>query len=1121
MDRLDDSSSMDSTKVGVDETRPVTKETPPTGYGGTDIAVNPSLADLEEMAAKADEEVSVAELLELTKQGSREASRMIRERYGDVDTLCYKLGTNPTQGLSASDVDDKVRRRQKFGGNVIPVKESKSFFLFLWEALQDPTLIILTVAAIVSLGLTFYMPPPSGEVGEFVNRTMEIDVNNTTAAPLYSPETRSGWIEAIGILIAVIIVVLVTASVNWSKDAQFRGLQDKIVEQFTTTVVRSGQYLELPVDEIVVGDIVIVGYGDLIPADGILIHGADLNVDESSHTGESDDVNKSPQKNPLLYSGTHVMQGSGRMVVIAVGVNSAKGIIFSLLGVTYNDESDPDEKRSLLHRKLVKTALQITYAGTVIAVLTFLILTTRFCIETMVVHGRPWNNAYVHQFVRFFIISLTLLAVAVPEGLPLAVVLALAYSVKKMMADNNLVRHLDACETMGSATTICCDKTGTLTANRMTVVQSHIAGTLFTNGTKMEEQLPVDARRAMATCLSINTSYTSQVANIVNKLNKQKFSCTAIGSKTECALLDFVSRLGFPYEPIRIEYPETEFVHVYPFSSERKWMGTVIKPQPGLPVMLSEDGKKSDGVADCRLIVKGAAEIVLSRCDWIVGEGSLIRSLEVDGLRQRMGDIIINMARQGLRTLCIAYKDFYHDNNNAQIGEWEGRLTDDWDWSAESHVMSGLVCLGLVGIEDPVRPEVEQAVLKCQQAGIVVRMVTGDNVETARFVAVKCGIISAANEEGFLVLEGPEFNKRIRGQPDGPVEQTLMDEVWPKLRVLARSSPEDKHTLVKGIMDCRQAKDGEVVAVTGDGTNDGPALKKAHVGFAMGIAGTDVAKEASDIILIDDNFSSIVKAVVWGRHVYDSIAKFLQFQLTVNIVAAVIALVGAVVVMDSPLKGAQMLWVNLLMDTLASLSLATEKPTDEVLNRKPYGCSRPLISPSMLLNILAHSAYEIVVLLILLFLGERIMHVENGRSEVLRGFPSVHYTIIFNAFVMMILFNEINARKLDFSFNIFSGLHRSPLFVIIWFTSFASQIVIVQLGSDVFSTVALNFQQWIWCLLFGVGDLIYGMIVSSCVRLFRSIHQRSELHGSLMGNKNSFSYELLDPENKETSLITK
>ena len=310
-------------------------------------------------------------------------------------------------------------------------------------------------------------------------------------------------------------------------------------------------------------------------------------------------------------------------------------------------------------------------------------------------------------------------------------------------------------------------------------------------------------------------------------------------------------------------------------------------------------------------------------------------------------------------------------------------------------------------------------------------------MNTARSIARQCGIIGVNDD--YLVIEGKEFNQRVTG-PNGEVVQAKVDEIWPRLRVLARSSPEDKYVLVKHIINSKLNPNREVVAVTGDGTNDGPALKKADVGFAMGIQGTDVAKEASDIILTDDNFNSIVKAVMWGRNVYDSIAKFLQFQLTVNVVAVIVAFVGACVVAESPLRAVQMLWVNLIMDTLASLALATEPPTEDLLRRKPYGRTKALVSRTMMKNILGHAVYQITVIFTLLFAGPYFLEMDSGISDSNSFKPTQHFTMIFNAFVLMTLFNEINSRKIHGERNILEGIDRNPIFYCIWITTLFLQV---------------------------------------------------------------------------------
>ncbi|XP_068917654.1 plasma membrane calcium-transporting ATPase 2 isoform X1 [Tenebrio molitor] len=1038
--------------------------------------------------------ISLKQLRDLMEHRGREGVAKVTD-YGGVQEICKKLYTSPSEGLSGSQVDLE-HRRETFGSNSIPPKPPKTFLQLVWEALQDITLIILEVAAIVSLALSFYQPQQD-----------DLAFNDD--------ETSHGWIEGLAILISVIVVVLVTAFNDYTKERQFRGLQSRIEGEHKFAVIRQGEVKQISVSDIVVGDICQIKYGDLLPADGILIQSNDLKVDESSLTGESDHVKKGEHFDPMVLSGTHLMEGSGKMLVTAVGVNSQAGIIFTLLGAAVdeqeaemkkmkkeakkqrkkksltgadeenvtgnshmnspapvpnklNETSDQESKenhvastpssgeshkkeKSVLQAKLTKLAIQIGYAGSTIAVLTVVILIIQFCVNTYVYEGHSWEKTHASHLVRHLIIGVTVLVVAVPEGLPLAVTLSLAYSVKKMMKDNNLVRHLDACETMGNATAICSDKTGTLTTNRMTVVQSYICEQLCKSMPKFSD-IPAHVGTAILQGIAVNCAYTSRVMppEEPSELPKQ------VGNKTECSLLGFVLGLGKNYQTIRDDYPEESFTRVYTFNSVRKSMSTVI-PRAG---------------GGYRLFTKGASEMILNKCAFIYGHDGRLEKFTRDMQERLLKQVIEPMACDGLRTICIAFREFVP--GKAEINQVH--VENEPNWEDEDNIVNNLTCLCVVGIEDPVRPEVPDAIRKCQKAGITVRMVTGDNLNTARSIATKCGIVKP--NEDFLIIEGKEFNRRIRDST-GEVQQHLLDKVWPKLRVLARSSPTDKYTLVKGIIDSKISENREVVAVTGDGTNDGPALKKADVGFAMGIAGTDVAKEASDIILTDDNFSSIVKAVMWGRNVYDSIAKFLQFQLTVNVVAVVVAFIGACAVQDSPLKAVQMLWVNLIMDTLASLALATELPTNDLLLRKPYGRTKPLISRTMMKNILGQAVYQLTVIFALLFVGDKMLDIESGRYAELGAGPSQHFTVIFNSFVMMTLFNEFNARKIHGQRNVFEGIFTNPIFYTIWIGTCVSQILIIQYGKMAFSTRSLTLEQWLWCLFFGLGTLLWGQLVTT------------------------------------------
>jgi len=1040
------------------------------------------------------------------------------EALGGPSQIASLLKTSATSGLNSDDTADIAKRQEVYGRNYIEPKKPKGFFELCWEACQDVTLVILIVASIISIVLALVNEWTAGEATDqkfcIPESYQKASVCNTTTTETRSRRSAGGggcgeetinleWLEGVAILFAVVLVVVITAFNDWSKEQQFRKLQAKIEEEQNFTIIRKGIQIEIPLADLVVGDIAQVKYGDLLPTDGIVLQSNDLKIDESSLTGESDLVKKSVVRDPMLLAGTHVMEGSGKMVVTAVGPNSQTGIIFTLLGSTEesspesgkqsnsdkkadqafaaNDvenhplkdenasaaESDEEEgssiDKSVLQAKLTTLAVQIGYGGFVVSLITVIVLIVIFLVNVFGTGAddvaalrdienmqREENNedkqkfecttVYMKFIIKFIIIGVTVLVVAVPEGLPLAVTIALAFSVKRMMDDNNLVRHLDACETMGNATAICSDKTGTLTTNRMTVVRSNFGGDNF-NKTSAVSSLPKSFIDVLVSAVSINSSYTSKVLPPAEKGGQP----IQAGNKTECALLGLVQEIGHDYESIRKANPEEGFFKVFTFNSARKSMSTIVnKPGGGYTVF-----------------TKGASEMILSKCTNVLDRDGNSVSFGPQDRANMMSKVIEPFAQNALRTIGIAYK---HIEDGKDI-----------NWEDETEVCGGLTLVGVVGIEDPVRGEVPDAIAKCQRAGITVRMVTGDNIVTARSIAIKCGILTPNSE--FLVMDGKEFNKAIR-TPDGEVSQALLDKVWPNLRVLARSSPTDKHTLVKGIMDSKLYENREVVAVTGDGTNDGPALKKADVGFAMGIAGTDVAKEASDIILTDDNFTSIVKAVIWGRNVYDSISKFLQFQLTVNVVAIIVAFTGACIVNDSPLKAVQMLWVNLIMDTFASLALASERPTDALLLRKPYGSKKALISRTMMKNILGHAVYQLIVIMVLLFKGDQLLGIENGARQPLTAPPSAHFTIIFNTFVWMQVFNEINARKIHGERNVFENFFSNHVFTGIVFGTAISQVLIVELGGTAFSCTGLNWSQWLICVGLGAGELLWGQVIA-------------------------------------------
>jgi len=888
---------------------------------------------------------------------------------GDIKELAKKLDSNLETGLNTTQV---AKNREKFGPNRIPEPPVKTLMEFIIEGLQDKTLIMLMCAACVSLILGIIENP------------------------------STGWIEGTAILFAVVIVVMVSSLNDYSKEQQFRKLNSKKNNK-TVKTIRNGESEQVSVYDIVVGDIVNIEVGDILCADGLFLEGFDMKCDEGAMTGEADAVKKDVD-HPILYSGCLVLEGCGKMLVIATGVNSQSGSI--MMSLQTEAEATPlQEKLSVLSDKIAK--LGMFSAGFI-----FVCLLIKLVFHVLS-GAQPLDLSLAYTLTKYIISSITVIVVAVPEGLPLAVTIALAYSMGKMLRDNNLVRHLDACETMGGATAICSDKTGTLTQNKMTIVKTFFANEVVDvereqdNFKKLYKKSFIDT---LTTNMSINSSaYQSHDAN---------GKAVMIGNRTDCAIVDFCTKLDCDYAKVREDFPKDGMI---PFSSQRKRMSTVV----------TLNNNKI-------LMTKGASEIILSLCTKQMDQDGNVKPL-TDGDRKLINDTISSFANATLRTISIAQKPFSGDIAN---------LSDDDE--------KDLIFLGMVGIKDPIRPEVPTAVGNCLAAGIRVRMVTGDNITTATAIAKECGIVTSDKDK---IIEGPRFREMTD-------EERV--KLVPDLRVMARSSPNDKLILVNTLK-----KLGHVVAVTGDGTNDAPALKSANVGFAMGIAGTEVSKEASDIILMDDNFTSIVKAVSWGRNVFDSIRKFLQFQLTVNIVAVALAFFGAIFNEhgESLLTPVQMLWVNLIMDTMAALALATDDPKPELLKRKPYGKNAGLITPFMWRNIIVQGIFQLCLNIFMMFLGADFFGVKKGSVEMT--------TVTFNVFVFCQVFNEINCRKLKDEINVFAGIFDNILFVGIMAFTFIVQFLIVTFGGDFTTTRPLTLNQWLLCL--GIASI--GLIISVISKL--------------------------------------
>ena len=1039
---------------------------------------------------------SLTELQDLVT--NRDADSLDRlQSLGGVERLAKSLRSHPVNGLNPDDV---INNRKDFGKNSVDAAKPRTYLSFIIDALSDSTVLILCASATVSLILA---------------GTIE--------------KTISSYAEGSAIIVAILVVTNVTAINDWRKQRQFIRL-NQMVEDISVRVSRSGSNTTVPIADVVVGDVVILSIGDILCADGILLEGSTVKTDESALTGEPELVRKS-ETAPFLLSGTKVMDGSGRFLVVAVGPHSEAGRIRVLIqtgraGKDGESQSGAFEGgESPLTAKLDALAVLIGKFGSVAALCCFVIMFARYAIvtyaqtnafthcaefesttcssstvasfnsgqswplcgsstgtccdqqgTTAVIRGSPcpFIQTQLSEYLSFFITAITVLVVAVPEGLPLAVTLSLAFSVAKMQKEMNLVKHLDACETMGSATAICSDKTGTLTKNRMCVTAVYVNGQVRRTEAgkkKCSEGIKSEVRPEVQRMLSEGVAVNS-TADI--KLNPASKLYDHIGNSTDCALLTLTTELGFDYSEIRGKFRETgSIVKLFPFSSARKRSTVICKVGGGF-----------------RVYVKGASEMLLALCDKVDEPGNTNSAMTEDA-RTKINSVIDSFARLAMRTIVLAYRDFATLPQDLEETVSMDKLKSsplteilvNPDTPVYS-VESGITFLALVGIEDPVRDEVPRAIATCRKAGIDVRMVTGDNIQTATAIAKACNILRPvtdldANGDPLpnRVLTGPDFRKKVL-LSNGSIDQVAMDEVWPKLRVLARSSPTDKYNLVCGMMDSDLYSsdaasalgiylDKQVVAVTGDGTNDAPVLKKADVGFAMGITGTQVAKDAADIILMDDNFSSIVSACKWGRNVYESIAKFLQFQLTVNIVAVTLAIAGSISSSTSPLKPVQMLWVNLIMDSLGSLALATEPPTDSLLDRPPMGKNRSMFTREMKLNIIGHSTYQLIVLLTLAYAGASLLGIQDG-AELTHNSISEHYSIIFNAFVCMQLCNQVNMRNMHHELNPFAGITGNFLFIGILIVEIIGQVIIMFYGGVFFKVVNLNTSQWILCVILGL-----------------------------------------------------
>ncbi|KAG7991946.1 hypothetical protein I3843_02G103300 [Carya illinoinensis] len=912
-------------------------------------------------------------------------SELVREKdvgciknIGGIRGLASSLETDAEFGICV-DFKDVASRQEAFGSNTYKRPPTKSFFHFVVEAFKDLTIFILLGCASLSL-----------------------------AFGIKQHGIKEGWYDGGSIFVAIFLVIAVSAISNFKQNKQFDKLS-KVNNNIQVDVVRAGRRQQISVFDIVVGDVVCLKIGDQVPADGLFLDGHSLQVDESSMTGESEHVEVNCS-HPFLVSGTKVADGYARMLVTSVGMNTTWGEMMSSINRDTNEQTP-------LQARLNKLTSSIGKVGLAVAFLVLVVLLVRyFTGNTEDENGnREFNGSktkaddIVNAVVEIVAAAVTIIVVAIPEGLPLAVTLTLAYSMKRMMADQAMVRKLSACETMGSATTICTDKTGTLTMNLMKVTQFWLG----------EESFATDVHSSIAPCI-LDLVHEGVALNTTGSVYRPPlgFEIEFSGSPTEKAILSWsVLELNMEMEQMK---ESCTILFVEAFNSQKKRSGVLMR-------------RKVDNTTHMHW--KGAAEMILKMCSSYYDASGSIKDMD-DGKMLKFEQIIQGMAASSLRCIAFAHKQISEEDN--EDGEEHKKLKED-----------GLTLLGLVGLRDPCRPGAMKAVEDCQNAGVNIKMITGDNVFTAKAIATECGILRPGQDMySGAVVEGVEFRNYT---PEERLEKVE------NICVMARSSPMDKLLMVK----CLEQK-GHVVAVTGDGTNDAPALKEANIGLSMGIQGTEVAKESSDIVILDDNFASVATVLKWGRCVYNNIQKFIQFQLTVNVAALVINFVAAVSAGELPLTVVQLLWVNLIMDTLGVLALATEKPTKELMEKPPVGWIEPLITNIMWRNLLAQALYQVAILLTLQFRGESIF----GVTE------KVNDTLIFNTFVLCQVFNEFNARKLEKK-NVFKGIHRNRLFLGIIAITLVLQVVMVEFLKKFADTERLNWVQWGACI--GVAAVSWPM----------------------------------------------
>ncbi|XP_032242139.1 plasma membrane calcium-transporting ATPase 4 [Nematostella vectensis] len=1187
-------------------------------------------------------------LVEILTQKDGKGLQMLDDDFGGVRGIIHRLQTSSKKGIL--DTSDALARRTKsFGSNRISGQaKRRGFFRALLYSMTDIVLILLVLGGIASVILGYYY--------------------REVCKGKYIPDSeKNAWMEGAGILGTAAVIVLLSTLSDYLREKSFYRLQKRIESERKTRVMRGGEMKEICYQDVKVGDLCVIGPGSIIPADGILVENTELTTDESSLNKESRASKTS--RDPFVFASTHVTEGSGKMIILAVGDSTQiAAITRQQPKQKVDDEFDPDDFRQTLHGKLTMASAILGLIGIIIGIIVGLVLLISFLVKTYEIDNIPYDASHWNEIIKTFIIAVVIIIVAEPEGLSMAVTITLSRSLRNMCAQDIFVRNADVLETMGSVTTLCCNKTGVLTAVSKIplyeeVAECFVGGKHFRGDTShYKSDIAVKVVHEVAKGIAINTSYNSNIQVSSSERNQ-------VGDITECALLQFTADLGVYYPFIREANPCEEFSKVFPFSPETRSMTTVVKEN-----------------ATYKVYCKGSPEVVLPRCVRLLNMDEQEETLDADRLK-KVNDIITAMQEKSqLKVMCLAYGTTpfkgeafppWENENDVAVGltlaavvgiqgtlgnqvagsrmkVTEGRvigkipfsgpnfdlrvhakaldkeLVDDFcrsvavntsylaeiqnedndklprhvgdpvdcallefvlqmgrayqhwrdeypeqrhvhewisyssaqaskqyrataikivekpvykvylkggadavlarctqivmnhpgevmpmddaqrenilltlkrmqqrqlrvvafavrefteepNWDEENRILSDMHFVGFVGMEESVRGEVSEAILRCRRAGLMITMVTGASLQTAGSFAQNCGILTPnkywpAVEKTIIGYDSKLLNEEI-SDDSGKISQVEFDKLWPDVRVVSRCTPEGKRSFMQAIRRSRVRREGEVVAVVASGVHDANFLRDADVGLSMGATGTDIAQEASDIVLKGDKFSSVLDTIKWGRHIYETVLKFLQFQLTATWVTMIVLIIGAILFQKSIFSAAQLLWLNLIMDALASLALTGDHPTDDILRHKPYGRNKPLISRAVLRNVIGHAIYQIAVVFIVIYLIADFTDTRFGYSAESLCRPTQHSTMVFTTFILMQLFNEVNCRRVS-SRNVFSGPF-DWVFLIVLLLCIGVQIIIVQFFTNSFRVEPLDWQQWLWCFFFGFSELIWGQIIFS------------------------------------------